>query len=83
MSKIGATYLTPDEYADVAVVSIHPASDKEVALVLSQTEEGSDGRSNWLWIRLDNGDLILGTYPQGNTYEAVESDAKYPKHDAA
>lgn len=28
-----------------------------------------DGRSPWCWVRLSNGDLILGLFPQGETYE--------------
>lgn len=34
-----------------------------------------DGRSNWYWLRLPNGDLVLCTFPQGDTYESVEQVA--------
>lgn len=53
----------------------HPASQTAVDLVIDQDPNDDDGRSEWLWIRLANGDLILGCYPQGETYFAVEIDA--------
>lgn len=61
---------------------VHPASRDSVDYVLSQSSDDADddGRSNWCWIRLQNGDLILGVYPQGDTYSAVELDAETP-HD--
>ncbi len=31
-----------------------------------------DGRSNFKWFRLQDGTLILGVYPQGDTYFATE-----------
>lgn len=31
-----------------------------------------DGRSHWVWIRLPDGDLVLATYPQGDTYFSTE-----------
>lgn len=60
---------------------VHPASRVSVDLVLSQdvTEEG---RSEWLWLRLPNGDLMLGVFPRGATYESVEVDASYRETEA-
>ena len=49
-----------------------PAKQEDVDFVLRQNEDSDDGRSNWMWIRLQNGDLILGVYPQGGTYKALE-----------
>ncbi len=60
------------------VAWVHPASKKSVQRVLDATTDGNNGRSNWVWVRLPNGDLILGVYPQGETYDAVEKDAQYP-----
>ena len=51
---------------------VHPASDKARALVM-----GGE-RSQWVWVRLINGDLILGVFPQADTYCAVEIDAAHP-----
>jgi hypothetical protein len=31
----------------------------------------NDGRSDFVWLRLPNGDLILGVWPQGDTYLTV------------
>jgi len=50
-----------------------PASEKSVAAVLFAAPVGDDGRSEWTWLRLVNGDLMLGVFPQGRTYEKVES----------
>lgn len=55
--------------------TIYPASRESVEHVLSQDDNSEDGRSQWLWIRLQNGDLILGVFPQGDTYFDVEHDA--------
>ena len=61
------------------ILTMHPASQESVDLVTKAAHGPStdNGRSNWLWIRLTNGDLILGVYPQGDTYCAVEHDAAY------
>lgn len=63
---------------DNTILSVHPASKEAVELVSKATEDGMDGRSNWVWVRLTNGDLMLAVYPQGETYMAVEYDAQYP-----
>ncbi len=51
-----------------------PAAAKDVEFVLSRPET-DDGRSAWTWIRLQNGDLILGVYPCGETYFEIETNA--------
>lgn len=51
-----------------------PASNESVSYVLAQDVDDEDGRSEWLWVRLANGDLILGVYPQADTYFATELD---------
>lgn len=51
------------------------APREAVDFMLKQPIEDSkthDGRSRWLWIRLPNGDLILGFYPQGDAYFTTE-----------
>lgn len=59
-------------------VHIHPASDESVHAVLNADPDDPDGRSQWLWVRLPNGDLVLGIFPQGETYMACEKDAQWP-----
>lgn len=54
-----------------------PASQECVDLVLSKSPDDDNGRSAWQWIRLPNGDLILGVYPQGETYFEVEDEASF------
>ena len=78
MARIGAkSYdLAEDEqWRDGAsFITIKPASPESVRTVLAADEDDEDGRSEWLWVRLPNGDLILGVYPQGDTYCATEKD---------
>ncbi len=78
MAQIKAHYLEAPDYESKDFYGhVHPASQASVDLVLAQSEEGMDGRSNWVWVRLPNGDLVLGVYPQGDTYFEVEDDAQY------
>ena len=67
--------MSPEDGKDVFV---HPASAESIGYVLSQDIDTGDGRSEWVWVRLGNGDLILGVFPQGDTYFAVEVDAEWP-----
>lgn len=55
-------------------VDVKPASEESVSKILSADPTSMDGRSNWLWFRLPNGDLIFGCYPEGDTYFATEMD---------
>lgn len=48
------------------------APREAVDLVLSTKIGAEDGRSEWYFIRLPNGDLVLATYPCGDTYFATE-----------
>ncbi len=63
---------------DQVCAFVHPASQDSVNFVLAQPTGGSDGRSEWLWVRLQDGTLVLGVFPQGDTYETVEGDAEFP-----
>lgn len=57
---------------------VAPASPEMVKTVLEADENSEDGRSQFMWIRLANGDLILGVYPQGDTYFDTELDVGRP-----
>lgn len=59
-------------------ILIHPASPESVGKVLSADPTSVDGRSPFVWVRFPNGDLVLGVFPQGETYLDVENDAEYP-----
>lgn len=65
---------------DQVLAYIHNASEESVKLVLAETDEDDDGRSQWMWVRLQNGDLILGVFPQGDTYCSCEVDAATPSN---
>lgn len=62
---------------DKTILSMHTAIDEDIKTVLRAPRNTDDGRSQWLWIRLHNGDLILGCFPQGDTYLAVEKGAHW------
>jgi len=59
-----------ETYTDVQRTTASPAS---VAYVTGLDPDLSDGetRSQWVWIRFPNGDLVLATYPQDEGYFAV------------
>lgn len=48
-----------------------PATEAEVQYLLAQSTSTGDGRSPYMWVTLLNGDLMLATYPQGDTYEVL------------
>lgn len=72
MSKMEAhTIFIEDETGTPTKVEtgwITPAKQEDVDYVLAQDPESPDGRSSWVWVRLQNGDLMLATFPQGDTY---------------
>lgn len=76
MSKIGEKWVDLYHDDDTDHVSVHykPASAESVKLVLQADTDDYDGRSEFLWITLPNGDVILGTLPQGHIYELTEND---------
>lgn len=45
-----------------------PASDEAVRAILDAPVE-DDGRSEWLWLLLPDGSVMLATFPLGDTYE--------------
>jgi len=57
------------------IAIVHSASPKAVRIVL---DADPDDRSQWVWVNLANGDVVLGVYPQGPTYEQIERDAQPP-----
>lgn len=78
MSDMTAHHTMDDEDLGRVIASIHPASARSVNEVISADPKSDDGRSPWMWIRLPNGDLILGVFPQGDTYSRMEADSQYP-----
>lgn len=73
---------TIDGEAFICFATVHPASKKAIKLVLSAKEGDDNGRSEYVWVRLMNGDLVLAIFPRGDTYFAVEKDAQYPQRSA-
>lgn len=60
----------------VGYFTIKNASPEAVQHVLGVSEADLDGRSQWVWCRLPNGDLMLGVFPQGDTY--LDHEREYP-----
>ena len=66
---------SPDILAPANLLAVvHPAKQEDVDTVLN-APLNDDGRSEWQWFRLPNGDLILGVFPCGDTYFAVADKA--------
>jgi hypothetical protein len=73
MSKIEEHEITdPDVLGPngkaVHVAYVTPAKQEDVDFVLKQDPDSDDGRSPWVWVRLSSGDLLLGVFPEGDTY---------------
>lgn len=50
------------------------ATTTRVERLLASPVSADDGRSEWMWFRLANGDLIVGFYPRGDAYMDCEVD---------
>lgn len=76
MSKVGVQTLTAEPLESGEFAWQKPASEEAVSAILGANPELVDGftRSEFLWIRLVNGDLILGVYPQDEAYFAFEGE---------
>jgi hypothetical protein len=57
---------------DHHLAQIWPANEHSAAEATLQAPYGKaedhDGWSPWVWVRMANGDLLLGTFPKGETY---------------
>ena len=57
----------------VAFLARHiEAPAEQVKAILDSPEGTGDGRSGWRYFRLPDGTLILGVFPQGDTYSQFE-----------
>ncbi len=57
---------------------LEKAKPEVAQVVIDAAPNTGDGRSDWHWFRLANGDLMLATFPQGETYFATEADTARP-----
>jgi hypothetical protein len=81
--KVSAIRQETREFVDGDVIAwAMDASQGAVDYVLTRQTNDPDGRSPWVWLRLANGDLVLGTFPRGDTYEYVsdggDAEMSYP-----
>lgn len=77
MAKIKTIFLEDESGANTTIeIGYHTkAKQKDVNFVLAQPIN-LDGRSEWRWIRLQNGTLILGCFPCGDTYIEISDNLK-------
>lgn len=59
-------------YTERLVAQAFGAGLDGVRTVMNAPLETGDGRSEWMWLLLQNGDLVLGVFPQGDTYCEIE-----------
>lgn len=69
---------------DQVAAYIHEASEKSVNYILGlpidkDQRMTDEARSEWVWLRLQDGTLALATFPQADAYSAVEVDAQFPQ----
>lgn len=72
-------YAEPGE-SEPNLLAIVGEADSDLAHEIINTvpDDSGDTRSPWLWVRLANGDLILGCFPQGDLYLETERDVGRP-----
>lgn len=54
--------------------TLYPVTDPETVEHLVAQPINDDGRSEWFWLRLANGDLMVGLFPRGDTYMGFEPE---------
>lgn len=57
------------------IAECFPASQEAVNILMGaptgHADPTFDGRSGWTWLRLSTGELMLGLWPLGQTYDEV------------
>lgn len=73
-----------DEYAGeinlATIIPVRNSSQLHTVINAPITHDG-DGRSQWCWVRFANGDLMLGFFPQGDTYELASAMEQEDRRD--
>ncbi len=57
----------------IHVADCFPVRDTALVEHMLAQSEGHDTRSEWTWLRTADGDLIVGFFPSGETYESLEN----------
>ena len=60
---------------ETVLCRVTDAEPADIHVVINATID-DNGRSLFKWFRLQNGDLILGVFPRGDTYIEVSERAK-------
>jgi len=61
---------------DEIIATQFRASPDKAEMVIRQSDESNDGRSKWSWFVLANGDVILGCFPMGDTFERISQSGE-------
>lgn len=64
--------ITDDDGKHIATKKL--ATPEHVGRVIT-AEVSADGRSEWIWLRLADGTLMLGLFPCGDLYMEVSEEA--------
>lgn len=67
------------ERRDMFIAASFPMRNADTIVKLLETEPDDstdDGRSEWRWLRLADGDLMVGFWPQGDTYMDLEVEVE-------
>jgi hypothetical protein len=59
--------IAPNE-ENPAIALMEPATPEQVAEMLATPIGENEGRSEWVWVRLRDGTLMLAILPLGDTY---------------
>lgn len=59
---------------DGTCVQRRTASLEAIEMLLNAQPSMNNGRSEWFWFRLPNGDAVFGCYPVGSTYVSLERE---------
>lgn len=62
---------------------VEPAEDADVQRVLAAPLDTTNGRSRFFWMRLQDNTLLLGVFPQGDTYCEFETCGEWKNADGS
>lgn len=75
MTPVKTIQRNPDwDWPIETIAQLKRASAESIKRVTTAPVNGFTGRSQWFWIRLADGGLVLATYPRGDLYFETEPD---------
>lgn len=74
MTTVNKNMSDPDQPDRQCHFVMSEASERAAQTVLLAPEGTGDGRSKFYWLTFPNGDVMLGVFPEGETFFAIETD---------